>query len=62
MWLALQEAEAVHSSQVPAEMQSAPVEDLMDYVVEHTVQWSEQQGWCALCCRAPCRLPLLVFA
>ena len=40
-----QEAEAVQSSQVPPELQSAPVEELMDYVVDHTVKWSEQQGW-----------------
>ena len=45
----------MHSSQVPVELQSAPVEELMDYVVEHIVQWSEQQGWCAVRCRAPCR-------
>ncbi len=38
----------MHSSQVPVELQSAPVEELMDYVVQHTIQWSEQQGWCAL--------------
>lgn len=38
------EAEAVQSSQVPPELQSAPVEELMDYVVDHTVKWSEQQG------------------
>ena len=37
----------MHSSQVPVELQSAPVEELMAYVVEHTVQWSQQQGWCA---------------
>lgn len=40
-----QEAEAIQSSQVPPELQSAPVEELMDYVVDHTVKWSEQQGW-----------------
>jgi hypothetical protein len=40
-----QEAEAIQSSQVPPELQSAPVEELMDYVVEHLLKWSEQQGW-----------------
>lgn len=41
----LQEAEAIHSSQVPPELQSAPVEELMDYVVDHIVQWSQHAGW-----------------
>ncbi|CAK0784341.1 hypothetical protein CVIRNUC_007545 [Coccomyxa viridis] len=38
------EAEAIHSSQVPPELQSAPVEELMNYVVDHIVQWSQHAG------------------
>jgi len=59
----LQEAEAIQSSQVPVELQSAPVEELMDYVVAHTVEWSEQHGWCAHCLGnpyRPCEIPLLL--
>lgn len=59
----LQEAEAIQSSQVPVELQSAPVEELMDYVVAHTVEWSEQHGWCAHCLRSPyrpCEIPPLL--
>ena len=45
----LQEAEAIQSSVVPPEMQSCPVEELMDYVAGHLIDWSEAHQWCAAC-------------
>ncbi|KAK9908508.1 hypothetical protein WJX75_008860 [Coccomyxa subellipsoidea] len=37
------EAEAIELSPIPPEMQSCPVEELMDYVAGHLIDWSEQQ-------------------
>ncbi len=41
----LQEAEAINSAPIPPEMQSCPVEELMDYVAGHLIDWSEQHHW-----------------
>ncbi len=41
----MQEAEAIESSPIPPEMQSCPVEELMDYVAGHLIDWSESHHW-----------------
>lgn len=43
-FLYLQEAEMIQSSAIPPEMQSCPVEELMDYVAGHLIDWSAQHG------------------
>lgn len=41
----LQEAEAIETSPIPPELMSSPVEDLMDYVASHLIDWTEQHKW-----------------
>lgn len=41
----MQEAEAIESSPIPPETQSCPVEELMDYVAGHLIDWSESHHW-----------------
>ncbi|BDA45066.1 Hexokinase-1 [Coccomyxa sp. Obi] len=51
------EAEAIESSPIPPEMQSCPVEELMDYVAGHLIDWSERHH----CSIAKQEVPILGF-